>query len=103
MVNNAKEIWDRINFAIVPDFTALAVMTDGITDPHFETDANLENVIKWDQFWKQIEPHLNSANPEADMLSWLDFWSPGNHDDRTIALLCANKLSDRQQVQGHRT
>ncbi|MEK7274137.1 MAG: PP2C family serine/threonine-protein phosphatase, partial [Candidatus Desantisbacteria bacterium] len=94
MVSNAAEIWNRINFTIVPDFTALVVMTDGITDPYFETDANFENIIKWDQLWKQIEPNLNGINPEADMLSWLDFWSQGNHDDRTIAILCANKLSN---------
>lgn len=96
MVNNAKEIWDRINFEIVPDFTAIAVMSDGISDPHFETDANLEKVVKWDQLWEQIEPLLNGANPEADLLTWLDFWSPGNHDDRTIALLCADNLSNQQ-------
>ncbi len=91
MVNNNEEIWNRINFTIVPDFTALVAMTDGITDPCFETDVNLENIIKWDQLWEQIEPNLNGTKPEVDMLSWLDFWSPGNHDDRTIAILYANK------------
>lgn len=94
MVSNAIEIYNRINFTIIPDFTALVVMTDGITDPHFETDANLENIEKWDNFWEKIEPYINGINPEKDMLSWLDFWIQGNHDDRTIALLCTNKLSN---------
>lgn len=24
---------------------------------------------------------------KEQLLNWLDFWSPGNHDDRTIAIL----------------
>jgi hypothetical protein len=87
MVTSAEEIWNRVEFQMVPEFTALAVMTDGITDPCFETDANLENGERWDRLWEELEPHLTGANPSGELLSWLDFWSPGNHDDRTIALL----------------
>jgi serine/threonine protein phosphatase PrpC len=70
--------------------TALVLLTDGITDPIFETERNLENQEHWDRFWQeQIQSRL-SAKPEqtaAHLLDWLSFWSPGNHDDRTIALL----------------
>ena len=27
------------------------------------------------------------SNRTFQLLDWLDFWSPGNHDDRTIAIL----------------
>ena len=32
---------------------------------------------------------LTDDNEDAagQLLQWLDFWSPGNHDDRTIAIL----------------
>ena len=81
----------RIRMSIVPDFTALMLMTDGISDPFFETDANLARKEKWDALWKSIsaEVDLTDDNPASasQLLSWLDFWSPGNHDDRTIAIL----------------
>lgn len=81
----------RIRMSIVPDFTALMLMTDGISDPFFETDANLSRKEKWDALWASITAEVDlrddNAASASRLLSWLDFWSPGNHDDRTIALL----------------
>ncbi|MDE7421019.1 MAG: protein phosphatase 2C domain-containing protein [Muribaculaceae bacterium] len=81
----------RMRLSIVPDFTALMLMTDGLTDPFFETDANLAKKDKWDALWTDITKtvDLTDDNEAAkdQLLNWLDFWSPGNHDDRTIALL----------------
>ena len=76
-------------------FTALMLMTDGVSDPWFETDSNLNNPEKWRTFYKEIQDNnehpvnLNDNNEQAkdELLGWLDFWSPGNHDDRTIAIL----------------
>ena len=82
-----QEIMNRIRSIIVPDFTAIIAMTDGITDPEFETDANIENRDKWAELWAELSPLTETPDPDAALLSWLDFWSPGNHDDRTIAML----------------
>jgi len=89
----------RTRFEIVDDFTAVILMTDGVTDPKFETDANLNSIEKWNALWDD----LNGANEQStglpdgtvatasaidrQLLKWLDFWSKGNHDDRTIAIL----------------
>ena len=66
-------------------------MTDGITDPKFETDANLLKVEKWNELWQDLSKEVDfSDNNKASadqLLGWLDFWSQGNHDDRTIAIL----------------
>ena len=35
----------------------------------------------------------NEASKEQ-LLNWLDFWSPGNHDDRTIAILYEGEETD---------
>jgi hypothetical protein len=86
-----EELKKRINFAVANDFTAVVAMTDGITDPKFETDANFEKLEKWDQLWAELEPILYSDHPAGELLNWLDFWSVGNHDDRTIAILYPNK------------
>jgi serine/threonine protein phosphatase PrpC len=85
------EIYRRLRFEIVTDFTALVLMTDGITDPKFETDNNLMRIEKWNDLWDDLskEVDFSDENPNIDqqLLRWLDFWSPGNHDDRTIAIL----------------
>lgn len=85
------ELYKRLRFDIVDDFTALILMSDGITDPKFETDANLKRIEKWQELWNdlntQVELTDNNEAAAAQLLNWLDFWSPGNHDDRTIAIL----------------
>lgn len=89
----------RLRMAVVPDFTALFLMTDGVSDPMFETDKNLNDFAKWEEFYNTLKKgfpedeiagvNLSDDNEESknELLKWLDFWSPGNHDDRTIAIL----------------
>lgn len=90
-ITQPVELYRRLRFDIVVDFTALILMTDGVTDPKFETDANLLRVEKWDDLWNDLskEVDFSDDNPSSadQLLKWLDFWSPGNHDDRTIAIL----------------
>jgi hypothetical protein len=72
-------------------------MTDGIYDPKFVVEANLEKIEKWNEFLEDlkgknddgIKVDFDKENTEiAQQLSnWMDFWSPGNHDDRTLAII----------------
>jgi hypothetical protein len=92
-----KDLYTRIRFEIIEDFTALILLTDGVADPKFETDANLNKIEKWDELWydlngnneDKIKVDFSKDNKQiADqLLEWLNFWSKGNHDDRTIAIL----------------
>lgn len=89
----------RLRMAIVPDFTALLLMTDGISDPMFETDKNLNDYAKWEEFWHKLKKGFpedeiggvdltdDNESSKDQLHGWIDFWSPGNHDDRTIAIL----------------
>lgn len=89
----------RLRMTIVPDFTALFLMTDGVSDPMFETDRNLNDYGKWKEFYDKLKAGFpaddiagvdlsdNNESAAEQLLGWLDFWSPGNHDDRTIAIL----------------
>ena len=90
--NDTASFYKRLRFKIYPDFTALMLMTDGVSDPKFETDANLLNPDKWDALWKDLAEngvHLTDDNEKSqeELLEWLNFWDRGNHDDRTIAIL----------------
>lgn len=81
----------RTRFAIVPDMTALVLMTDGVSDAKFETEARLARAADWHGFWDELDQAVGLADraPEQELrlLNWLDFWSQGNHDDRTIAII----------------
>lgn len=88
---------NRVKFKVVEDFTALILMTDGITDPKFQTDNNLSRIEKWNELWADLggankdNSRVDFLKPteevETELMAWLDFWSAGNHDDRTIAIL----------------
>jgi Protein phosphatase 2C len=88
---DSMKILNRIQFRIIPDFTALLLMTDGIYDPKFETHGGLNNPQKWDDLWNELTQSFNFSHQNeslsSDLLKWMDFWSPGNHDDRTLAIL----------------
>ncbi len=87
----------RFRFKLVDDFSYLMLMTDGIYDPKFVVEANLEKIEKWKEFLADLqgnneERNVVDLNPEnvdvANQLStWMDFWSSGNHDDRTLAII----------------
>lgn len=94
-----KSVLDRLRFSIEEDFTALILMTDGVSDPMFGTINNLNTYQKWEELWDKLITgfaeddirgvNLTDDNEEAkyQLLKWMDFWSPGNHDDRTMAIL----------------
>jgi hypothetical protein len=85
-----QDIIRRIRFDCQDSMTALFLMTDGITDPIFDTNNNLRQLDAWDQFWNKYVQKSLSEIPDKtaqNLLDWLGFWSPGNHDDRTLALI----------------
>ncbi len=87
----------RFALKIIDDFSYLMLMTDGIYDAKFVVEANLEKLEKWKEFIEDLQGNnednakvvFEESNTEiANQLStWMDFWSPGNHDDRTLAIV----------------
>jgi serine/threonine protein phosphatase PrpC len=94
---NSEKFHTRFGCKIVDDFSYLALMTDGIYDPKFVTEANLEKIEQWRVFIEDLKGNnvdgtrvdFTATNPEiASQLSdWMDFWSAGDHDDRTLAIV----------------
>jgi len=89
VMGSDKELSDRIHYKIVKDFTALLVMSDGVSDPMFGTVKNLNSLSYWDDLWTELERDvLTGTGNEADnLLNWMEFWAEGEHDDRTMAIL----------------
>ena len=87
----------RIRFTIVDDFAYLMLMSDGIYDAKFAVEADLEKPEKW----QELIIDLDGDNPDGiavefkpdnteickQLSAWMDFWSKGNHDDRTLAVV----------------
>jgi hypothetical protein len=87
----------RFGFKLIKDFSYLMMMSDGIYDPKFIVESNLPDIKKWKAFLSDLygknedgaRVELNVANKEIEQQfsAWMDFWSPGNHDDRTLAIV----------------
>jgi serine/threonine protein phosphatase PrpC len=87
----------RFGFKLLEDFSYLIMMSDGIYDPKFAVEANLPNIKKWQEFLSdlqgknedgiQVDLHTNNPDIQEQFSQWMDFWSPGNHDDRTLAIV----------------
>lgn len=87
---------DRFGINCFPDFSKLILMTDGIYDPKFVVESKLENLESWKDFLQDLdgenEDHIKvdfaeDQNIENQLSDWMDFWSKGNHDDRTLAII----------------
>lgn len=83
----AQQFGSRVNIGYYDDCEAVILMTDGISDPRFETDAGLANHEKWQALWQELEPQLQQTHPDQALLEWSKFFSAGHHDDRTLAIL----------------
>jgi hypothetical protein len=87
----------RFGFRHVEDFSYLMLMSDGIYDPKFVVESALTNIKKWHELLEDLKGNnaegikvdLDITNPEIErqFSAWMDFWSPGNHDDRTLAII----------------
>lgn len=125
-----KDFGKRISIGRLQDISAVLLMTDGVSDPRFETDNGLADATKWDALWDEIKPklddpgtvlslqeslqksdeklweslqnRLNEHAPEIELLAWLHFWEPGHHDDRTIAVLWeqASPSASKDEIGG---
>lgn len=91
-----NDVVSRFGMICVDDFSHLILMTDGIYDPKFLTENKLEDIESWKTFFNDLNgdnddrakvDFLNDGEIEQQLLNWMDFWSRGNHDDRTLAII----------------
>ena len=88
--NDSDALLARTHAAFCDEFKFLAVMTDGITDPIFQSDAKFASAATWEDWRQLLSKAVDLDKPESGMeqalLEYLHFPSPGNHDDRTLIL-----------------
>lgn len=94
---SSEKFATRFKFMLIEDFSYIFLMSDGIYDPKFSVEVNLEKPEKWQAFIadlkgdneEQCAVDLTAGNDKiVQQLSvWMDFWSQGNHDDRTMCVI----------------
>ncbi|MGT2469582.1 protein phosphatase 2C domain-containing protein [Paraburkholderia terrae] len=77
----------RVRIGRYRDMSSVILLTDGVSDPYFETDNGLVDPSKWDALWSEVSPLLSGEDPSMALVEWLHFFKQGHHDDRTIAML----------------
>ena len=91
-----NEVWspspiERVRTARVSDFRFIMSMTDGVSDPKFETDNNLSDRKLWLDLWEEIDSQVPLADRSEEtarkLCDWLDFYVNANHDDRTLVIV----------------
>jgi serine/threonine protein phosphatase PrpC len=99
---NAGAIYRRTRYSFAEDFEALLMLTDGVSDPFFPAEKDVVNEENWHVFWQETLRNGFADNPGCPLAfedslppeeraralrKWLNFWSRGNHDDRTIVIV----------------
>ena len=91
-----NDIGNRFNIYKTDNFSHLFLMTDGIYDPKFVVESKLEKIENWKNFDQDLKGNneentkidfSDDENIENQLMDWMDFWSKGNHDDRTLAIV----------------
>ena len=90
LADKEDNLVSRYNNTIEPEFNAVLAMTDGITDPKFPSDAAFADPKCWHALWDELKPVVQDS---AALLEWMNFFSPGNHDDRTLVAVMPAKRS----------
>lgn len=75
----------------IKDFKAIFSMSDGVSDPKFETENEMKDPQFWVSLWNEISSQVpleeRSEQTATRLSEWLDFVSRGYNDDRTIVLV----------------
>lgn len=93
----SEKFSSRFGFKMVDDFSYLMMMSDGIYDPKFVVESALDDIKNWKKFLAdlggknedrvKVELQKHNNEIEEQFSRWMDFWSTGNHDDRTLAIV----------------
>ena len=84
---NLEPFHQYVSITIASAQDWLFLMSDGISDPYFETDSELSSLDNWTQFYNEYKEVLNSDIDGSDLNEKIHFFKKGHHDDRTLLVL----------------
>lgn len=88
--NSGDELMARTRVDVVQDLENVILMSDGVSDAWFMTLQNLRGSELWLSLRDDIDKSLRGKEMQTELtaalMEWLQFWSQGNHDDRTLTM-----------------
>lgn len=84
---NLEPFHQYVSITIASAQDWLFLMSDGISDPYFETDSELSGLDNWTQFYNEYKEVLNTDIDGSDLNEKIHFFKKGHHDDRTLLVL----------------
>lgn len=69
----ASDFGTRIKIGHFNDIDAVLIMTDGISDPIFETEVGLGQHPLWTKMYQEIEPLFHQPDADVALLEWMHF------------------------------
>lgn len=84
---NLEPFHQYVSITIASAQDWLFLMSDGISDPYFETDSELSSLDNWTQFYNEYKEVLNNDIDGSDLNEKIHFFKKGHHDDRTLLVL----------------
>lgn len=88
-------LYQRLKVIVVEPLKSVVLATDGITDPKFSSDRELQDAGVWQNFFSTLMPSLENVPNEGTrepLLDYLSFFIERHHDDRTLAVLFNESL-----------
>jgi hypothetical protein len=87
-----NELYQRIHFTVIEDFTAIIAMSEGIAIPKFGKDeTQLSNPSNWKNLWQELQANIdftkNDGEVSTQLLKWSGFTSENDDHDRTIGII----------------
>ena len=91
-----EKVLERSRVVFVQDFEALALMTDGVSDPFFPAECDFKSYARWNKFMNDdmakhfpgvMDRQKSLEEREKALLDGLMFKISGYHDDRTLLLI----------------
>lgn len=83
------ELMRRLKVMLLADLQGILMLTDGVSDARFQSQEDLASARLWQGLWQEALGSCRYPEPESALRQWLNFWSRGNHDDRTLTLFAA--------------
>ena len=84
---NLEPFHQYVSITIASAQDWLFLMSDGISDPYFETDTELSSLDNWTKFYNDYKEVLNSDIDGSHLNEKIHFFKKGHHDDRTLLVL----------------
>jgi len=85
--NSSQVISKRIKYHISALPPLIFSMSDGITDSYFNTEKDIYDEKRWGEFINELKAEDGSFKPATEILEWLNYYVPQEHDDRTLVII----------------